>query len=420
MPRWCLIMVVAALAGLGPMPAAADGFAGQLLPAEEVARKVLLELPQVQAARAYLGAEEANARRIAAGTHEWTVRALGQRRTDNFGTRYLENEIAVERAVRLPGKAGKDQALGAAGVEVAQARLADVWHESARSLQRGWFEWLREERNARRLQEHARLLEQQLGIVRKRVQAGDAPRLEEMLADTELQRALAAQAQSAARAGRQLVELRLRFPGLILQAPATLPEPAMPAGEPEDWQRAILDHNHEIELAELEAAQARLTAERVVLERRPDPTLGVRYAQERDRQEKILGVIVSVPFSGTARSAAADAALLRARAAEEKSRETRLRVQSDAAQVAQRTQSAVRLAAQFSRITSQSDANARLIGKAYSLGEAPLSDTLLARRQALDALTQYEQAQLDAWEAHARLLLDMHRLWSLREHHGPQ
>jgi cobalt-zinc-cadmium efflux system outer membrane protein len=53
------------------------------------------------------------------------------------------------------------------------------------------------------------------------------------------------------------------------------------------------------------------------------------------------------------------------------------------------------------------------VSRAYELGESPLSDTLLARRQALEALSAAEQAQIDALEAQARLLLDMHAIWSL-------
>ncbi|MDO8305902.1 TolC family protein, partial [Herminiimonas sp.] len=200
--------------------------------------------------------------------------------------------------------------------------------------------------------------------------------------------------------------------------PGELPAPILLPGSVAQWQEKILAHNHEIELAELEAAHSRLTAERTVLERTPDPTVGVRYAQERDRQEHMVGVIVSVPFSGAARSANADAAVARAEAAAQKAREVKLRVESDAAQVAMQAQSANALSDRFAGIASQGQANAALVGKAYSLGEAPLNDTLLARRQSLEAISAAEQARIDALEANARLLLDMHRLWSLREHHG--
>ncbi|MDB5798914.1 MAG: TolC family protein [Paucimonas sp.] len=407
--------LLSSLALLAACPALAEE-AVPGLPPEALVKQVLADSPQVSAARALEQAEQANARRLAAGNYEWSVRAHAQRRTDAAGQRFLENEVALERPVRAPGKAGKDEALGETGVRLAQARVADAWHEAARGLLRAWFDWMREARAAQRLQDHARVLEQQVDIVRRRVKAGDAPRLEQMLAETEFHRAELAQAQSAARARRLEADLRKRYPALHPAAPTALPVLEAVAGDVDKWQAGILAHNHEIELAELEAAHSRLAAERALLERRADPTFGLRYAQERDRQERILGVSMSVPFSGAARTAQADAATARAEAAAQKARETRIRVESDASQVALQAQSAYSLAERSASIAEQAQANAALVGRAYSLGEATLNDTLLARRQSLDATGASEQARIDALEAHARLLLDMHKIWSLRGH----
>jgi hypothetical protein len=63
--------------------------------------------------------------------------------------------------------------------------------------------------------------------------------------------------------------------------------------------------------------------------------------------------------------------------------------------------------------------NANLIARAYSLGEYSLSDTLNARRLALESALTASLAQLDANEARYRLLLDAHQLWS-QESHGAE
>lgn len=66
--------------------------------------------------------------------------------------------------------------------------------------------------------------------------------------------------------------------------------------------------------------------------------------------------------------------------------------------------------------------NAELVAKAYSLGESSLSDSLSARRFALESSLAENLAQLDANEARYRLLLDAHQLWPLDtgddEHHA--
>ncbi|HEX7454893.1 MAG TPA: transporter, partial [Gallionella sp.] len=53
----------------------------------------------------------------------------------------------------------------------------------------------------------------------------------------------------------------------------------------------------------------------------------------------------------------------------------------------------------------------------YTLGESSLSDSLTARRFALESSLAENLTQLDANEARYRLLLDAHQLWALDEDH---
>jgi outer membrane protein TolC len=56
--------------------------------------------------------------------------------------------------------------------------------------------------------------------------------------------------------------------------------------------------------------------------------------------------------------------------------------------------------------------NADLVSRAYSLGESNLSETLTARRLALESSLAESLMRLDANEARYRLLLDAHQLWT--------
>ena len=56
--------------------------------------------------------------------------------------------------------------------------------------------------------------------------------------------------------------------------------------------------------------------------------------------------------------------------------------------------------------------NAELVSRAYSLGESSLSDTLSARRIAMEATLAENLSQLVANEAHYRLFLDAHKMWA--------
>ncbi|QDZ30285.1 TolC family protein [Noviherbaspirillum sp. UKPF54] len=398
-----LAVVVAASAGAQEYP--------PLLPPEGAVRNYLNQLPQVQAARNGIELGQANASRLGAGPYEWTVKGTLQQRRERAGPRYRENELAVERPVRWFGKADKDRALGEIGVTLAEHALADAWHEAGRAFLKNWFDTLRNLRAAARLQEQADLLGQQADVVRKRYKAGDAPRVELMLAETERDRALGAQRQAALRAERSVADLRVRYPGIAPQAPQQLPAPAPIAGSASEWQQRILAENHELLLARAQATQGKLSAERAALDRVPDPTIGVRIAQERDSQEKIVGLTLSIPLSGTLRRAQQDAGLAQARIAEDRARQSETKAQSDAISTAMNAESAYEVWQRLEQVARQTEANTAVVSKAYSLGEAPLGELLLARRQSLDAVASAEEGRFDALEAYARLLLDAHVIW---------
>lgn len=384
-----------------------------LLPPEEVVRRYLNQLPQVRAARTGIDLEQANAGRLQAGPYEWTVKGTLQRRSETGATRYREHALGVERPVRWFGKADKDRAIGEHGVRLAGYALADSWHEAGRAFLKNWFDTQRDAQAATRLQEQADLFGRQVDIVRKRFKAGDAPRIELMLAETEHERAQGAQRQAALRAERSLAELRARYPGIEFSVPQPLPAPLPPSGTAIEWTRRILADNHEIALARAEAELGKLTAERIALDRVPDPTLGVSVAQERDGQEKLVALTFSMPLSGTMRRSQQEAGLAQARIAEERAQQAAVKAESEALNVAMNAASAYEIWRRQEQVAQQTDANTAVVSKAYSLGEAPLAELLLARRQAIEAASIAEDARFAALEAQARLLLDAHVIWDL-------
>ncbi|WP_176442395.1 TolC family protein [Noviherbaspirillum humi] len=399
---------------LGAAARAQDDYPA-LLPPEPAVRAALDRTPEVRAARARIDFDSAESRRLRTGAHEWVARATVQRRTEADGLRYREQGVALERPVRWFGKAGKDGALADQQLQVAQFAYADAWHEAGRAFLRLWFDAIREARAAALLQEQVKLLEQQAGIAAKRVKAGDAPRMDMMLAETERDRLLAVQQQAMQRAERTRLELDSRYPGLPLAMPAQVPAPNADATGIEQWVQRIVSENHEIELADAQAAFARLAAQRRSLERTPDPTVGVHMMQERDRQEKIVGVTVSIPLPGAVRAAQADASAAEAAVVAEKAQGVRFRVQREAAAAAMSARAAYDNWASLARLAQRSRDTAALLSKAYSLGEVTIGEALLARRQSLEAEASAEAAQVEALQARAALMLDAHLFWEAQE-----
>jgi outer membrane protein TolC len=225
-----------------------------------------------------------------------------------------------------------------------------------------------------------------------------------------------------------LQELRVRYPGLALDtlkldtlkldAANTSDASGLPALPDADttWLQRIMADNHELELAEAEAQVARLAAQRAQLDTRPDPLVGVRAARERGGAENVVGVYITVPISGALRTADARAAQAQADAAEQRLALTRQKVEAAAQRavlqarhtrgVWERQQAVLVAMAQVAQLSS----------KAYALGEVSLTESLQARRNALDASLNAQAARWDALEAITRLLVDAHQLWAADEH----
>lgn len=386
------------------------------LPAAAPTREVIAALPPVRAAQALIEQAQARARALQAGAYEWNLRVGAQERNENTGTRYIENEVALERSLRWGGKAETDRRLGESGVMAARTAWADQWHEAVRGLLQLWYEWQRARSTVRVQQGQVTLAQEQLAIAARRVRAGDVPRIDELMAQAEYDR-MQAQLQHAQGLQAELqAELNRRYPGLLpadgqAASGSEAQQIALPGSAPQ-WVQRILDANHEIELAEAQMELARLRSERAGLERRGDPLLGVRAARERGGAENIVGIYLGIPLTGSYRQAEQQVALAELAAAEQRLQQTRQRVQATAERTVLRAQHTL---ATWQRLAAVEEAMAhvaRLGMKAYSLGEMTLTEALQARRTALEAALAAEAARWDALEAASRVLVDAHRLWA--------
>lgn len=385
------------------------------LPPQAQVTTVLRTSPQVSAAGAMLEVEEARSRRLAAGTHEWTLRFSQQQRTIRTSPagRFDEWDLNVERALRLPGKGDLDRQLGAAGIASAKVSRGDALHEASRTLLSGWFDWLREQASATQWRKQRDVLARQARVVGRRVELGDAPRLERLQADAALAQAEAQLAQAEGRVQVAAEGLRHLYPSLTL--PASVPEiaPEAVGKDASQWIAAIMEHNHELGVARAESLRARIGASRTDAERRPDPTVGMRVAHEVSGNERVVGVTLSFPLPGEGRRADADAALANAEASTYREAGIQRRIEAEAAALFRRA-TAARTGWQSQQAAAEALArSADLSERAWQLGEGSLSDTLNARRLAHEARLAASLARLDASEARYRLLLDAHQLWAL-------
>jgi outer membrane protein, heavy metal efflux system len=373
-------------------------------------------------AASQLKMEQANQRKWNSGNYEFNLRAgTGQRNIENTGENLKEWDVALERPLRLFNKVGIDEDIGTASVARAEFALGDARHEAARLLLQLWFAWLREQAQVALWQQQVDILKQQAQMAEKRVKAGDAPRL-------ELNQAQAAVAQAGVSWHQAQLRAQLAGNDLTRQFPAIrLPEdlrPEIPQAIEHDfpfWKSRVLEHNHELGMAQQQNRVQQLLAQRSRADKMPDPTVGVRHSSEFGGTEIVNGVYVSVPFSFGQRSATAESVAQQAAIAADQEAFVKRRLESDIYAAYTQAVNSYNTWQQAHDAGQAMRSNAGLVAKAYSLGENSLLDSLTSRRFALESSLAEDLVQLDANEARYRLLLDAHQLWPLDnedEHHA--
>lgn len=410
MKTWCFLLV-AVLALSAGAHAAQPVNPPRLLPTQ-IVRPLLERDPRVSAARAGLEVGRQEAGILDQSPYEWTPRVTGQQRRIDTGPRFNEWNVGIERTIRLPGKATADRNIGRATVEASQARYGEALHEAARDFMGLWVDWLAAEQALELATRNLESVQESLSVVEKRSRAGDASKLDASIASAELaeQRRLHNDAKTQASAA--WLRLSTRFPALPRQI-VPLPAPLAVVENTAFWRQRILAESDELKVAEAEMRIAQAQAERARADRTPDPTLGVFTASELGNQERIYGLAISIPIPGGGRDARSN----RATAAVEVSRQNiemvKRRLEADVASAVATARGAYdSLAIANEGAVTMSD-NARLMQRAYALGEAELQALLLTRRQAIAAASSALQAQVTALKAYYGLLVDAHLIWDL-------
>lgn len=412
MTAWKGISAVAALVAAA-LPAWADTRPTPPdLPPTELARQSIDEDPAVVEARRALAASTHGAAALRAGPNEWTTRLSAQRRRyDNAGTSNEWN-AALERTIRIGGKAEIDAQLGDAELLIGRARIGEARRDAARALADLWIDASATSRQRDLWAEQLGFAEASHQAVEKRRKAGDASVLDLNVARADLievQRQLSAASTAVAKARARL---EVRFPTLKYE-PRPAAEPIELGMTLPQWRDRILAGSEPVKIVEGLLKKAELTAARSKAERIPDPTVGVYTASEAFRSERVIGLSLSIPLSGSYRSERMQQALQEAEAARATVERQRREEETQIVEAYVEAEGALarwRLASQGLSTTRDS---ARLTQRAYSLGEADLQTLLLARRQALDASTAAEQARADALRWQYRLLIDAHLIWAL-------
>ena len=384
----------------------------EYLPPQDVALRVLAAQPDVRAAVAQAQATAADGRALAVGGYEWEATLIPQRRTLEAAGSYREWEAQLVRRVRLPGKAGLDRDIGRHADIAASLRVDDATHQAARRLAAAWMAWLRSALVADEAQAQQALVVQARDALARRVALGDAARRELDRLDAEAAQARADALAATAEAVSARQTLVTGFPGLpVPDRPPALPDPVGLPGGAAHWRELIVARSHEIGIANQDALRQDRVAARARADRRPDPSIGLRVMEDRGGAERTVGLVVSMPLGFRHRDEVAQREGALALAAQAEADGMRAMIEREARDA---TLAAEARLAQWQALQASADAQAvatTRTRRAWELGEAPLGEWLLARRDAHAARMAAVRARVDALEAALKVQVDSHALW---------
>jgi outer membrane protein TolC len=383
----------------------------ELLPASQI-RPLLDQDPSVIAARTNLDAARQESQILDRSPHEWNARASTQRRSVQDGQRYQEWNIGVERTLRLPAKARADRKIGVATVEQAEAEYGEAIHEAAKTFLNLYLDWLTAEQGYLLAKTNREAAQENLAVVDKRVRAGDASRLDQSLSQADLAEQRRSENEAGTLANATWGRLSARFPAMKRQN-ASMPVPSAIKDDFAFWRERILTESDTLKTAQAEYRKALANAERLRADRTPDPTVGVFSASEVGGREKLYGVSISIPIPGGQRSLQAVRATQLAEVARQGTDLKQRELEAEIANTVVNARGAYESwqIAESALVSTQE--NARLMQRAYSLGEADLQALLLARRQATAAAQSALTSKAAALKAYNSLVIDAHLVWGL-------
>lgn len=391
----CLRLSVALLLLLPPV--ALLGAASPTPPAAQF--DVALEsAADVALARAQLEDAQASGRIETSSPSGWLARGSTQSRDVTGERDFREWDLSLEHSVRLPGKRGLDRSVAELELERAQAAFADIRRSAAIQLLDAWFRCVAAAARTGRAAEELRVVaDLEESVIRQHV-AGDASQMDVNLATAE-RAALEANAAGAteelrgAKAQLQARGLNAACEGLALTdpppaAPATLHDPGTDPA---------------VRAAAAAAELARVRATRARADRWSDPSIGVRYAEERGGAERILGVFISMPLPGRRLAAESDRAAARAHLAEAEHRQAELQSALRSGESRARLRAASSQWGPLNEASKLQSQAARQAWTAYTLGESDLATALVAMRFARTAQANVQACAVEAWHASSLL-----------------
>ena len=361
-------------------------------------------------------AAQAAAGLVALSPYEWAASYTHQQRdysSADLTEPRTSNEwnLELERGLRLPGKIGADKRIASASLSAAQAHFNLAQRRAVENLIASYSDSLLAQAHLHLLTQQYEFARNNLDAVMKRVKSGDAAALEARLAEAEAANVAARLSLADTQAMSAWSYLLQRYPAIKVDRASPLPEPIAIHQPFVWWQAQIEAASDELKLAQAEQQAAGAAADRASLDRLPDPTIGVFTARENYSNEQIVGVRIRMALPSKRRSLTLRQKLNQSLLAKDTFELTRRQLKFSTQRAFSQAKGDFRRWQLAEQNASAQRDNARLLQKAYSLGEQDLQSLLLGQQQSLRAAEDEQSARAAALKSYYQILLDAKLLW---------
>ncbi len=194
---------------------------------------------------------------------------------------------------------------------------------------------------------------------------------------------------------------------MVVNSPAlqAIPEPRLVAGDLSLWQERLLSQQPALQQADASLKAASAAADKAKRERIPDPSIALYSGRESFGEESVVGLRLSMPIPGSQRTQAmrqgyAEEAAARA------DKELLLRsLRAQAENRYRQTYSDYQRWQLAKQMANNLGENARLLHKAYRLGEQDLQGLLLGQQQHTRAALTEVESRVQALRSYYQLHL---------------
>jgi cobalt-zinc-cadmium efflux system outer membrane protein len=363
-------------------------------------------------------AQAAQSQATAAGSQEWSTDLSMSRRhsQDAAQRRSNEWELAAQKPWRSPTQARAADQLAQAQRDVAQQNLNRQWRDLTLVLVQDLADWMQAQAQSRAWQLQLDTVTSLAQAATRRAQTGEGTELEGRQAEAAVLQARLQATLAMQKLHGQRTRLHTRWPQwpwlptqpLSVQGDACGASLAAAAAT---WAERIGEHAPEVAAAQALAREAAAQAATDEAQKTPEPTVGLKGGQAFSGAERYIGVTLSLPWGGPARTAQAQASAWRLVQAQQALDEARLNAQAQAFDAVSQWQAACTQWQMETQSLSIQEQLAQSLARGHSLGEGSLQSVLLAQASVQDMRLRAQAAQAQAWLAWSRLLIGAGELW---------